>query len=162
MVCVQDVSHPSGCPARIVELWRVSPVLWTQLRAVKCRHWATAASMKMGKCVRYYTHTTLTLCFAVSPVSSVQWLSAQNPSQHRRTSARCGNKMLTLLSLACVGLFQISRFRLLSVAMPHDFFKYNQQPNSLYFLIELFGLSINQFEFLKSVQRFKRYRCFCV
>ena len=27
------------------------------------------------------------------------------------------------------------------------FFKYTQQPNSLYFLIELFGLSTNQFIF---------------
>ena len=48
----------------------------------------------------------------------------------------------------------------LEVAMPQDFFKYTQKPNCLYFLIELFGLSTNQFEFLKSVQWFKRYTRF--
>ena len=42
------------------------------------------------------------------------------------------------------------------------FFKYIQQPNSLYFLIALFGLSTNQFEFLKVVQWFKTYTHFCV
>ncbi|WP_419641970.1 hypothetical protein, partial [Thiolapillus sp.] len=48
------------------------------------------------------------------------------------------------------------------LAMPHDFFKYTQQPNSLYFLIALFGLSTNQFEFFKIgsvVQKIHTFLC---
>ena len=47
-----------------------------------------------------------------------------------------------------------------TLAMPHDFLSYTQQPNSLYFLIALFGLSKNQFEFFKSVQWFKSDHAF--
>ena len=46
--------------------------------------------------------------------------------------------------------------------MPHDFLKYTQQPNSLYFLIALFGLSTNQFEFLKLgsvIQKIHTFLC---
>ena len=43
--------------------------------------------------------------------------------------------------------------------MPHKLFKYIPQPNGLYFLIELFWLRINQFEFLKSVQKIRTFLC---
>ena len=49
-----------------------------------------------------------------------------------------------------------------SIPMPHDFFKNTSNSQTLYFLIELFGLSTNQFEFLESVKWFEGYARFCV
>ena len=76
-------------------------------------------------------------------------------------SASLASYCFSIIGTPCPVKFWSPGHFILKVAMPHDFLKYFQQLNSLHFLIELFRLSTNQFEFLKSVQCFKRYTRFC-